>query len=148
MNSLQDKSMIEYLYKASNAGVQIKLVVRGICSLVPGIKNQSENIEIISILDRFLEHGRVYIFCNGGDEKIYIGSADWMTRNLTHRIEVLTPIYDKNVHKTLRDLIEIQLSDNTKARIIDAEQKNEYVDNSKKKVRSQYATYEYFENKL
>ncbi|MBO6879214.1 polyphosphate kinase 1 [Winogradskyella sp.] len=148
MNSLQDKSMIEYLYKASNAGVQIKLVVRGICSLVPGIKNQSENIEIISILDRFLEHGRVYIFGNGGDEKIYIGSADWMTRNLTHRIEVLTPIYDKNVHKTLRDLIEIQLSDNTKARIIDAEQKNEYVDNSKKKVRSQYATYEYFENKL
>ncbi|WP_412561673.1 polyphosphate kinase 1 [Winogradskyella sp. MIT101101] len=148
MNSLQDKSMIEYLYKASNAGVQIKLIVRGICSLVPGIKNQSENIEIISILDRFLEHGRVYIFGNGGDEKIYIGSADWMTRNLTHRIEVLTPIYDKDVHKTLRDLIEIQLSDNTKARIIDAEQKNEYVDNSKKKVRAQYATYEYFENKL
>ncbi|WP_430467416.1 polyphosphate kinase 1 [Winogradskyella ouciana] len=148
MNSLQDKSMIEYLYKASNAGVQIKLIVRGICSLVPGIKNQSENIEIISILDRFLEHGRVYIFGNGGDEKIYIGSADWMTRNLSHRIEVLTPIYDKDVHKTLRDLIEIQLSDNTKARIIDAEQKNEYVDNSKKKVRSQYATYEYFENKL
>lgn len=148
MNSLQDKSMIEYLYKASNAGVQIKLIVRGICSLVPGIKNQSENIEIISILDRFLEHGRVYIFGNGGDEKIYIGSADWMTRNLTHRIEVLTPIYDKDVHKTLRDLIEIQLGDNTKARIIDAEQKNEYVDNSKKKVRSQYATYEYFENKL
>ena len=147
MNSLQDKSMIEHLYKASNAGVKIKLIVRGICSLVPGIKNQSENIEIISILDRFLEHGRVYIFGNDGDEKIYIGSADWMTRNLTHRIEVLTPIYDKDVHKTLKDLIDIQLKDNTKARIIDAEQKNEYVSNSKKKVRAQYATYEYFKNK-
>lgn len=146
MNSLQDKSMIEHLYKASNAGVKIKLIVRGICSLVPGIKNQSENIEIISILDRFLEHGRVYIFGNGGDEKIYIGSADWMTRNLTHRIEVLTPIYDKDIHRTLRDLVNIQLSDNTKARIIDAKQKNEYVSNSKKKVRAQYATYEYFEN--
>ncbi|WP_179344176.1 polyphosphate kinase 1 [Winogradskyella ursingii] len=144
MNSLQDKSMIKLLYRANNAGVKIQLIVRGICSLVPGIKNQSEHIEVISILDRFLEHGRVYIFGNNGEEKMYIGSADWMTRNLSHRIEVLTPILDKDIHKTLKDLIDIQLSDNVKARIIDADQKNTYLKNSKKEVRAQYATYAYF----
>jgi len=146
MNSLQDESMINLLYKANNAGVIIKLIVRGICSLVPGIKNQSEHIRVISILDRFLEHGRVYIFGNGGDEKMYIGSADWMTRNLSHRIEVLAPILDEDIHKTLRQLIDIQLSDNVKARLIDAKQQNAYVKNSKEKVRAQYATYDYFKN--
>ncbi|MDN3493902.1 polyphosphate kinase 1 [Winogradskyella bathintestinalis] len=144
MNSLQDESMINLLYKANNAGVSIKLIVRGMCSLVPGIANQSEHIEVISILDRFLEHGRIYIFSNGGEELMYIGSADWMTRNLTHRIEVLTPILDKDVHKTICDLIHIQLADNVKARIIDAKQSNTYVENSKTKVRAQYATYDYF----
>ena len=144
MNSLQDESMINLLYKANNAGVKIKLIVRGMCSLVPGITNQSEYIEVISILDRFLEHGRVYIFGNDGKEKMYIGSADWMTRNLSHRIEVLTPILDKDVHKTLRDLIDIQFADNFKARIIDAQQSNYYVKNDEKKVRAQFATYDYF----
>ena len=144
MNSLQDKPMIDLLYKASNAGVNIRLIVRGICSLVPGIKNQSENIYITSILDRFLEHARVYMFGNNGEEIMYIGSADWMTRNLTHRIEALTPILDKDVHKTIKELIDIQLIDNVKARIIDAEQQNNYVENSKEKVRAQYATYHYF----
>lgn len=144
MNSLEDKSMIELLYKASNVGVNVKLIVRGICSLVPGIKNQSENIRIISILDRFLEHGRMYIFGNNGHEKMFIGSADWMKRNLSHRIEVLTPILDKDVHKRLKELIEIQLSDNVKARIIDADQTNQYVDNDKDPIRAQYATYDYF----
>jgi len=144
MNSLQDKALIEKLYEANNAGVKIRLIVRGICSLVAGIENQSENIYITSILDRFLEHGRVYIFGNDNEEKMFIGSADWMTRNLNHRIEVLTPILDKDIHKTLRDLIDIQISDNIKARVIDAEQKNEYVTNSENKVRAQYATYNYF----
>ncbi len=152
MNSLQDHDLIESLYDASNAGVEIRLIVRGMCSLVPGIKNQSENIYVTSILDRFLEHGRVYIFGNDGDEQMYIGSADWMTRNLNHRIEVLTPILDADVHKTLRDLVDIQISDTMKARIIDAEQKNEYVENAQSnsekvnKVRSQYSTYEFFKN--
>ena len=152
MNSLQDHDLIESLYDASNAGVEIRLIVRGMCSLVPGIKNQSENIYVTSILDRFLEHGRVYIFGNDGDEQMYIGSADWMTRNLNHRIEVLTPILDADVHKTLRDLVDIQISDTMKARIIDAEQINEYVENARSnsekvnKVRSQYSTYEYFES--
>ncbi|MEO6347583.1 MAG: polyphosphate kinase 1 [Aquaticitalea sp.] len=146
MNSLQDKSMIKLLYEASQKGVHIRLLIRGMCSLVPGIKGQSENIYITSILDRFLEHGRVYIFGNGGDEKMYIGSADWMTRNLSHRIEVVTPILDPDHYKIIRDVIDIQLSDNVKARIIDAKQKNVYVKNDEPEVRSQYATYEYFKN--
>ncbi|WP_339701969.1 polyphosphate kinase 1 [uncultured Marixanthomonas sp.] len=147
MNSLQDKSMIKMLYKASNAGVKIRLLVRGICSIVPGIKDQSENIQVTSILDRFLEHGRIYIFGNDGNEKMYIGSADWMKRNLSHRIEVVTPILDQDHHNTIRELIEIQLNDNVKARIIDPDQKNEYVKHGKPAVRAQYDTYNYFKEK-
>jgi len=144
MNSLEDKSMIEELYKASNAGVEIRLLIRGICSLVPGIKGQSENIFITSIVDRFLEHGRIYTFGNNGNPEIFIGSADWMTRNLTHRIEVVVPILDEDHKKTIWDILHIELTDNVKARIIDAEQKNEYVRNSKEKVQSQLAIYDYF----
>lgn len=144
MNSLQDKNMIKLLYEASQKGVHIRLLIRGMCSLVPGIKGQSENIEVMSILDRFLEHGRIYIFGNGGEEKMYIGSADWMTRNLSHRIEVVTPILDPDHFKTIRDVIDIQLADNVKGRIIDAKQKNAYVKNGAAEVRSQYETYEYF----
>ncbi len=146
MNSLEDPGMIKELYKASNAGVKVRLLIRGICSLVPGIGGQSKNILITSIVDRFLEHGRVYIFGNDGDEKIFIGSADWMKRNLNHRIEVVAPILDENHKKIIRDLINIELADNIKARIIDAEQKNEYVKNSAKPLRSQVATYAYFKN--
>ena len=128
MNSLQDKKMIKRLYQASEAGVKICLLVRGICCLIPRVEGQSENIEIISIVDRFLEHPRVYIFGNGGDEKLYIGSADWMTRNLDHRIEVITPILDAKIHRKIRKTIDLQINDRVKARIIDAEQRNEYVD--------------------
>lgn len=145
MNSLEDKSMIKELYKASNAGVKVRLLIRGMCCLIPGIKGQSENIHITSIVDRFLEHGRVYIFGNDGDEKVFFGSADWMTRNLTHRIEVVTPILDPDHKKTIRDIVDIELADNVKARIIDAEQRNEYVRNSDKKIQSQPGIYEYFE---
>tara|TARA_B100001765_G_C19508620_1_gene345260 strand:- start:116 stop:2173 length:2058 start_codon:yes stop_codon:yes gene_type:complete len=145
MNSLQDKKMIKLLYEASNAGVKIRMVVRGICSLVPGIKGQSENIHITSILDRFLEHGRMYVFGNGGNEKIYIGSADWMKRNLSHRIEVITPILDADVQKTLRALLDIQLNDTAKARIIDKDQNNHYVSEEKNGERAQLNTYHYFE---
>lgn len=148
MNSLQDKGMIKELYKASNAGVEVRLLIRGMCSLVPGIKDQSENIYITSIVDRFLEHGRVYIFGNDDDVKIYVGSADWMTRNLTHRIEVVTPILDKDHKQTILDLINIELADNVKARIVDAEQKNEYVSNSEEPVQSQLSIYDYFKQKI
>lgn len=144
MNSLEDKGLIKLLYRASNAGVKIRLLVRGICSLVPGVKGQSENIYITSVIDRFLEHGRVYIFGNNNNPEVYIGSADWMTRNLNHRIEVVTPILDKKHAKTIRELINIQLKDNVKARIIDAHQKNEYVPHDTPAVQSQLETYTYF----
>lgn len=148
MNSLQDEGMIKELYKASNVGVTVRLLIRGICSLVPGIPGQSENIYITSIVDRFLEHGRVYIFGNDGNPQIYIGSADWMTRNLTHRIEVVAPILDEEHKKTILDLINLELEDNVKARVIDADQKNKYVERSGKKVQSQLATYKYFEKQV
>ena len=127
MNSLQDTKMIDLLYKASNAGVKINLIVRGICCLIPGVKGMSENIEVISIVDRFLEHGRAYIFGNCGDESMYIGSADLMTRNLDNRIEVLTPILDNKIYQRIRQLIDFQLNDTVKARKIDKNQKNQYL---------------------
>ncbi|WP_109433848.1 polyphosphate kinase 1 [Aquimarina sp. AU119] len=130
LNSLQDHKMIDLLYEANNAGVRIRLIVRGICCLVPGIEGQSEHIYITSIVDRFLEHGRVCIFANEGNEKMYMGSADWMTRNLDHRIEVITPILDKDVYSRIRKMIQFQLDDTIKARIIDQDQKNNYVTSS------------------
>lgn len=146
MNSLEDKAMIKLLYRANNAGVKIRLLVRGICSLVPGVKGQSENIYVTSIIDRFLEHGRVYMFGNNGEPLIFIGSADWMKRNLSHRIEVVTPVLDEDLKKTIQDLIELQLQDNVKARIIDGKQTNTYVTTNNSKTQSQLATYNYFKN--
>jgi len=143
MNSLEDPEMIEKLVEASQAGVKIQMIVRGICRLVPGIGGYTENIEIISIIDRFLEHARVYIFCNGGNEKMYISSADWMTRNLDRRVEVAVPVKDEKVFQELRDIINLQLLDNVKARQILPAQKNVYVENDAPKVQSQLATYEY-----
>jgi polyphosphate kinase len=148
LNSLVDEEMIEHLYTASQAGVKIRAIVRGICALVPGLKGVSENIEVISIVDRFLEHSRIYIFENEGDRLFYISSADWMTRNLDHRIEVTCPIYDKSIQKELSDMLEIQWSDNVKARIVEEKQQNNHrLDKSKKKVRSQEAFYNYLKGK-
>jgi polyphosphate kinase len=147
MNSLEDKAMIKLLYRANNAGVKIRLLVRGICSLIPGVKGQSENIQVTSIIDRFLEHGRVYIFGNNGDPKIFIGSADWMKRNLSHRIEVVTPIFDEDHKKTIQDLIELQLKDNVKARIIDGKQENNFVKSNQNSIQSQLETYNYFKKR-
>lgn len=144
MNSLVDEEMINYLYDASNAGVKIRVVVRGICALVPGVKGLSENIEVISIIDKFLEHSRVYIFRNNGDELYFISSADWMGRNLDSRIEVSCPIYSKRLQKELRDILEIQWTDNVKARVVDPLQKNEYrKTNGKRPVRTQLAVFDY-----
>ncbi len=131
LNSLQDQEMIDLLYQASNAGVNIRLIIRGICCLVPGIPGQSENIYVTSIVDRFLEHGRVYLFANGGKEKMFIGSADWMTRNLDHRIEVITPILDQDVFSKIRKVVQLQIEDTVKSRIIDEEQSNTYAKGSK-----------------
>lgn len=142
LNSIQDTRMIDALYEASNAGVKIDLIIRGVCCLVPGIKGQSENIRVKSILGQFLEHARVYIFANGGKETMYIGSADWMTRNLDHRIEVITPILDKDIHQKLRTFVQWQWNDSVKARIIDAKQKNKYIKRDKKAIHSQEKAYE------
>ncbi len=149
MNSLEDPEIIDWLYKASNAGVKIRLLVRGFTSLIPGVKGMSENIYITSIVDQFLEHGRIYIFENGGDEKVYFGSADWMTRNLDRRIEVIAPIYNEEIAQEFKDILNLQLQDNIKARIQDKEETNTYVKKSsnEKPLRSQYAIYDYLKEK-
>lgn len=154
MNSLEDSKMIVALYKASEAGVEIRLLVRGFCCLVPkelkDISGNEKPIFATSIIDRYLEHGRIYLFENNGDEKMYIGSADWMTRNLDKRIEVLTPILDGAIFEELKDILQIQLSDNVKARVLDAEDTNRRVTPSEGEpiIRSQYEIYEYLSDKL
>lgn len=137
LNNLVDAVMIKKLYEASASGVKIKLIVRGICSLVAGVKGISDNIEAISIVDKFLEHSRVFVFCNGGEEKYFISSADWMTRNLDHRSEVAVPIYDKGIQQQLKKIIHTLWSDNTKARVLGSTQNNEYKKSTGKKIRAQ-----------
>lgn len=148
INSLVDRDMIKKLYQANAAGVRIKAIVRGICSLTPGVPGLSENIEVISIVDKFLEHARIFVFCNDHDEKYYISSADWMTRNLDHRIEVACPIFDPEIQKEIRDILEIQMRDNVKARIINENQDNHYRESSgARKVQSQMELYQYYQKK-
>src|SRR6056297_811611 len=148
MNSFTSYAMVDRLYKASNAGVKIQLIVRGICCLIPGVKGMSENIEAISIIDKFLEHPRMFIFCNDGDTKVYISSADFITRNLENRVEEGCPIYDADIKQELLDTFEISWADNVKARLFNAKQDNAYRKNNKEKVRSQFAMYDYYVNKL
>lgn len=149
VNNLVDEEMIKKLYQASCEGVKIKIIVRGICSLIPGVKGMSENIEAISIIDRFLEHARMFVFCNDGNELVYISSADWMQRNLDYRIEVATPIFNPEIKQQLLDIFNIQLKGTSKARIIDKQQSNKY-----KRVpgqdtfRSQIEIYKYLKNLL
>lgn len=149
MNSLEDKRMIDKLYKASQAGVKIQLIVRGICCLAAGVKNLSENIEIISIVDRFLEHARIYWFANGGDEQLYIASADWMTRNLDRRVEVAVPIYNLQLLNELKSILDIQWKDNVKARSLQLNEMNHYKTPSKtaKMIRAQHEIYRFLESK-
>jgi polyphosphate kinase len=129
MNSFVDKEVIQKLYEASNAGVKIKMIVRGICSLVPGIKNKSENIEVISIIDSYLEHSRIFIFCNGGNNKFYLSSGDWMYRNLDFRSEVSVPIIDLDLQNEIKKYISMQLRDNRKARLVNSTKgENAYVE--------------------
>ena len=149
MNSMEDKEMIKLLYKASQEGVKIRMLVRGFTSLIPGKKGLSDNIYMTSILDRYLEHGRIYWFNHGGDEQIYMGSADWMTRNLDRRIEVLVPVKDKDCKQELKDILDLQLSDNVKARIQNADENNAFAkaEEGAPKIRSQYAIFEYLKSK-
>ncbi|MDV7105336.1 polyphosphate kinase 1 [Vibrio sp. TH_r3] len=144
INNLVDKGLINKLYGASAAGVKIKMIIRGMCSLVPGVEGISDNIEIISIVDRFLEHPRVIICENGGNPTVHISSADWMTRNIDYRIEVTVPIRSERLKQRIIDIINIQFTDTMKARVIDGEMSNNYVRRgNRKKIRSQLAIYDY-----
>jgi polyphosphate kinase len=148
LNNLVDRDMILKLYEASRAGVKIRLLVRGTCSLVPRVKGFSENIEAISIVGRFLEHARVFIFCNGGDEKYFISSADWMSRNLDHRSEVAVPVYDTESQQEMKHIINLQLRDNRKARILGGKEENTYrLSNTKNPVNAQEEIRLYLEKK-
>ncbi|WP_420600998.1 polyphosphate kinase 1 [Flagellimonas sp.] len=150
MNSFTSYKMVDKLYEASNAGVKIQLIIRGICCLVPGVEGMSENIEAISVVDKFLEHPRLFIFGNGGDPKIYISSADWMTRNLDFRVEVGCPIYDGDIKQELLDTFDISWRDNQKARVFSEKQDNAYRERNEDEpeLRSQFKLYDYYQQKL
>lgn len=144
INNLVDRDLINRLYAAGQAGVPIQMIIRGMCALRPGVPGLSDNIRVISIIDRFLEHPRVMVFHNKGNPQLYISSADWMSRNIDGRIEVGTPIYDERLKQRILDILELQLGDTCKARVIDADQRNEYVKRgNRRKVRSQVAIYDY-----
>ncbi|MEA3462698.1 MAG: polyphosphate kinase 1, partial [Bacteroidota bacterium] len=146
MNGLQDKEMVDSLYKASAAGVKVDLIVRGVCTLRTGMP-YSKNIRVIRIVDRYLEHARVFVFLNDGDHRIYLGSADWMKRNLRSRVECTFPVYDADLKKELLDILNIQLSDNVKACEIDEHLKNQRIITKGPDIRAQISIYEYFKNK-
>jgi polyphosphate kinase len=143
LNNITDAEIINYLYEASNAGVSVRLIIRGMISLVPGLKGFSENIKAVGIVDRYLEHSRYMIFHNGGNEEVYISSADLMTRNLDHRIEVTCPIFDKTIRNEIVKLFEIQWCDNIKARRIDSLMLNEIVQKGHEPFHSQVEVYNY-----
>ena len=149
LNSLVDEKSVKKLYEASQAGVNIKLIIRGICVLLPGVPGLSENIEAVSIVDRFLEHSRIFVFCNENDPKYFISSADWMVRNFDYRIEVACPIYDPSIQEELMTILKMQLRDNSKARLLGEYNTNEYVERTEgvMKFQSQAETYKYFRNR-
>lgn len=147
LNNLADFRIVNKLYKASQEGVKIRLIIRGICILVPGVEGLSENIEVVSILDKYLEHSRVFAFANGGDPKVYMGSADWMVRNLDNRVEVTTPVLDDEIREELLDMLNIQLKDNVKARKVDGTFENHLLRNENEEIRTQWATYDYIKEK-
>ena len=149
LNSLSDKVLINKLYEAAKAGVEIKMVIRGIFCVLTENKKNKIPMQAISIVDEYLEHARVMIFHNGGKEKVFISSADWMVRNIDHRVEVSCPIIEKNIIQELKEIVLIQLKDNIKARILDNELSNQYVNpRNTKKIRSQVETYNYLYRKL
>ena len=148
MNSLADEQLIGKLYQASNAGVKIQLIIRGMCCLIAGMKGYSENIEVVSIIDKYLEHSRVHIYCNGGNELTYLTSADFMSRNIDTRVEVGFPIYDEDLKKEVREIINLQLADNTKSREINSHNTNKYhKTNSVTPHRAQVDIYNYLKTK-
>jgi polyphosphate kinase len=147
LNNLEEETLISKLYEASNAGVKVKLIVRSICRLAPGIKKQSDNIIVKRIVDRYLEHGRVFVFHNNGEEKIFLGSADWMNRNIYRRIEVCFPLYDEEIKSEIKKIIALQWQDNMQAMEIDERLQNVAPDKGGQALRSQEAIYRYLEEK-
>lgn len=142
MNSLTDKRIIDKLIDASKAGVKIDMIVRGICCLIPGVEGETENIHVISVVGRFLEHSRIYIFGNGEEAQYYIGSADFMTRNTVKRVEVAAPVYSERLKKRLQDLFDLMLSDNKKARKEDAKGTYSVVECKGQPINSQELLYQ------
>ena len=143
LNNLTSYKIVDKFYEASRAGVPAKLMIRGICCLIPGVKNMSENIEVIGVVDRFLEHSRLYIFENAGDPSMYISSADMMTRNIENRVEVACPIYAKDLQKQILDAFEIGWNDNCKGRRINGKVQNVINTNGQKPLRSQEVLFQY-----
>jgi polyphosphate kinase len=148
MNSISDEEMIQKLYEAARAGVPIMLIIRGIFCMLSENKKFRRPVKAISIVDEYLEHARVWVFHNKGKEKVYISSADWMLRNLEHRVEATCPVLDERIKQELKDILNIQLHDNVKARLLNNGLTNEYVPKTKKKVRSQVETYNYLHKKI
>jgi polyphosphate kinase len=146
LNAITNFDIIDKLYEASCQGVSIKMIVRGICCLIPGVEKMSKNIEVISVIDKFLEHSRVYIFENNGDQKIYISSADFMTRNIENRVEVATPIYDSYIKNQILDTFEISWNDNIKSRLVNQLRLNKSRKSKKNNNRSQWMNYDYFKS--
>ena len=147
LNAITNFEMIEKLYEASCEGVQIKMIVRGICCLIPGVIGMSKNIEVISVVDKYLEHPRVYIFENGGSPSVYLSSADFMTRNIENRVEVAVPIYNDILKKEISDVFEISWNDNVKARKLNGSNQNIFAKNSRNEIRSQWKIHEYYYEK-
>jgi polyphosphate kinase len=148
MNNISDLEFIKKLYEASKAGVKVKMIIRGVCSIIPGIKGLSENIEVISIVDRFLEHSRIFMFSNKGNPLIFLSSADLMVRNMDYRVEVACPVYSKELKKEIIDFLDMQFKGNVKARIINGEKNNTYRKIDKGVTfRAQYEIYNYYANK-
>ncbi len=146
INNITSYSLIRSLYEASRAGVKIKMIIRGICCLIPGYKNMSENIEVISIVDRYLEHTRFMIFNSNDNNKVFISSADWMTRNLDNRVEVTCPILQEDLKKEILDIFNIYWSDNIKSRLVNSNSKSRIT--NQKSFRSQEKMYNYYLNKI
>ena len=148
LNSFTSYRFVDKLYEASRLGVKVKLFVRGICCLIPNKIGLSENIEVKSVVDKYLEHSRVYVFENAGDKKVYISSADLMTRNIEKRVEVACPIYQEDLKNQVLETLKITDNDNIKTRLINHQPQNKFVNNLNKKIRSQWETYDYFNNIL
>ena len=151
LNSLVDEALIAALYRASQAGVEVRCLVRGVCSLVPGIPGLSQHIQVVSIVDRYLEHARVYAFCHGSKPLVYLSSADWMARNMDYRVELAFPLMDKRLQAEVLDLLELQWKDRVKARWINGANANRLVADTqgqKGGLRAQEAFFKYLRNQI